>query len=299
MKKMLNFNEITEEEMIKIALECDIPLLLKSKSEEVIYSYIKKLDKNFFNLDLNVEKNFSEQILNIFKICENNSKKNYILYLNNILNAKSEQQAELYNLILRKNHDENKQYLKNCKIVAGFKNDQNSIDELTNDLANLFVTVDLDNIKFMWIDWANENNIHPIIYTFLAYKSEINEDLLCNNENFKKCEIASKMLYVCEKPQIVRSIFNKEIADEFIDFCKKITDVMSIEIFKKIDNYDQSLQPEDKYVFIAAIILGIHGKEYDYFEYINDRFDKNGNIIFNELLKLKNKKNSEDRLKNK
>lgn len=90
MKKMLNFNEITEEEMIKIALECDIPLLLKSKSEEVIYSYIKKLDKNFFNLDLNVEKNFSEQILNIFKICENNSEKNYILYLNNILNAKSE-----------------------------------------------------------------------------------------------------------------------------------------------------------------------------------------------------------------
>lgn len=107
------------------------------------------------------------------------------------------------------------------------------------------------------------------------------------------------MLYVCEKSQIVRAIFDKEIADEFIDFCKKITDVMSIEFFKKIDNYDLSLHHKYKCAFIAVIILHILKEEHDNSEYTNNRFDKNGNIIFNELLKLKNKKNSEDRLKNK
>ena len=93
--------------------------------------------------------------------------------------------------------------------------------------------------------------------------------------------------------------FDKSNADKFINFCKKIAKVIFNEYFKKIDNYNLSLHHKYKCAFIAVIILHILKEEHDNSEYTNNRFDKNGNIIFNELLKLKNKKNSEDRLKNK
>lgn len=77
---------------------------------------------------------------------------------------------------------------------------------------------------------------------------------------------------------------------------QKNAKVIFNEYFKKIDNYNLS---KYKCAFIAGIILHILKEEHDNSEYTNNRFDKNGNIIFNELLKLKNKKNSQDRLKNK
>ena len=106
------------------------------------------------------------------------------------------------------------------------------------------------------------------------------------------------MSYVCEKSQIVYTILIKQMQINLLIFAKNAK-VMFNEYFKKIDNYNLSLHHKYKCEFIAVIILHILKEEHDTSEYTNNRFDKNGNIIFNELLKLKNKKNSEDRLKNK
>ena len=106
------------------------------------------------------------------------------------------------------------------------------------------------------------------------------------------------MSYVCEKSQIVYTILIKQMQINLLIFAKNAK-VMFNEYFKKIDNYNLSLHHKYKCAFIAVIILHILKEEHDNSEYTNNRFDKNENIIFNELLKLKNKKNSEDRLKNK
>ena len=76
-----------------------------------------------------------------------------------------------------------------------------------------------------WLKWASENNIHPAIYSYMAYKngevlrSEYNGEK--PNADPRKWEMASKMLYKTNKPEMLRALIGEEITKEFVAFCNQ------------------------------------------------------------------------------
>lgn len=116
--------------------------------------------------------------------------------------------------------------------------DSLAANQLAEPLFNRFVHVYIETTLEKWLLWASENNIHPAIYGYIAYKK--GEVLRTNyngetpNADPRKWEMASKMLYATKKPEMLRGLIGEEITKEFCSFCNQ--KVITLEDVLK-DNY--------------------------------------------------------------
>ena len=96
---------------------------------------------------------------------------------------------------------------------------------MAEPLFNRFAHVYIKTTPEKWLKWASENNIHPLIYGFIAYQKEAvlrtEYNGITPNADPRKWEMASHMLYKTNNPHMLRSLIGEETTDKFINFCNQ------------------------------------------------------------------------------
>ena len=137
--------------------------------------------------------------------------------------------------------------------------DSLAANQLAEPLFNRFAHVYIETTVEKWLKWANENNIHPAIFAFIAYTRE--KALRSKytgerpNSDPRKWEMASKILYKTRSAKMLRALIGEDLTNQFIVFCNQR--VISLE--DVIDgNYKEeeveSLNTAERYATTIALL---------------------------------------------
>ena len=242
----LEETEVSEEEIIKGAIEADLAVFLHGRSSEGKSARVKAIDPDCVTVYL---RNATPESLNgksvydpntgtlkdikptwlqkLEERCEREPDKNHIVFFDEITNALPSIQGMAFNIILDKEVNGIWKLPSNARIVAAGNemSDSLSANQLSEPLFNRFVHVYIETTLPKWLLWASENDIHPAIYAFLAttqgatLRTPFTGDK--PNADPRKWEMASKLLYKTNNPHMLRGLLGKEVTKEFIKFCKK------------------------------------------------------------------------------
>ena len=89
-------------------------------------------------------------------------------------------------------------------------------NQLAEPLFNRFAHVYIKTTIESWLQWACENNIHPAIYAYIAYKngevlrSQYNGET--PNADPRKWEMASRVLYSAKQPEMLRALIGEDLS---------------------------------------------------------------------------------------
>ena len=254
----LDFNKITEEEIIKEAINNNIPVFIHGNNNDGKLSRVKQLDPNCIIVylptatveSLNGTNNFFQKYGEMVNIpptwytkmkekCENEPDKLHIIVFDKLTNTNLEIQ-NIVNKIMFDNEENGTWKLPyNARIVATGNNTEKLPEELFNRFAHVYLEATTEN----WLKWARaykKNNIkleykeieekiiHPYIYAYISYKSKSDKNILRKEYNGtkptadpKKWEIASKVLYETKKPEMLRALIGEDLTKDFISFCQQ------------------------------------------------------------------------------
>ena len=237
-------DKVSEEEIINCAIESDLPVFLHGPSSEGKSARIKAIDPKCVTLYLS---NTSPESLNGKSVynsetgemidvkpswlkklearCEEDPDNIHIVFFDEITNALPSIQGMAFNIILNKEVNGIWELPKNARIAAAGNemNDSLSAHQLSEPLYNRFVHVYIKTTTEGWLKWASDNDIHPAIYAYIAYKNGTTLRTPFTGEkpnaDPRKWEMASKMLYKTNKPEALRGLIGEEVTKEFIAFC--------------------------------------------------------------------------------
>lgn len=136
--------------------------------------------------------------------------------------------------------------------------DSLAANQLAEPLFNRFAHVYINTTTESWLKWASENNIHPAIYSYIAYRNgetlRSKYDVEKPNADPRKWEMASKVLYKIGNPEMLRALVGEDITREFVEFCKQevitLEDVIDGNYFEK---EIESLNTAEKYATIMGL----------------------------------------------
>ena len=242
----LNFNEVSEEDIIKGSLDSGLSVFLHGQSSEGKSSRVKAIDPDCeiiylgsTTLDMFVGKSIYNAntgkadvikpywLERLEEKCEKEPERIHIVFLDELTNAFPSVQSYAYNLVLDKKLNGMWQLPENARIVAAGNDMEDSIaaHQMPEPLFNRFVHVYIKTSVRSWLKWASDNNIHPAIYGFIAYKKDeslrTKYDGVKPNADPRKWEMASKMLYATGSPEMLRGLVGEDVTREFIQFCKQ------------------------------------------------------------------------------
>ena len=203
-----SFIEVSEEDIIKGAVQSNISVFLHGRSSEGKSARVKQLDpdceilymRNATPDSLNgksVYNSNSEEMIDIaptwyssvLKKCEQEPNKLHIVFFDELTNALPSIQGMAFNIILDGEVNGKWKLPKNSRIVAAGNdlNDSLAANQLAEPLFNRFAHVYINTTINSWLKWATtpkENyerldfndvqlptKIHPSIYAFIAYKA--------------------------------------------------------------------------------------------------------------------------------
>ena len=240
----LDKRKVTEEEIINCAIESDLPVFLHGPSSEGKSARIKAIDPKCVTLYLS---NTSPESLNGKSVynsetgemidvkpswlkklearCEEDPDNIHIVFFDELTNALPSIQGMAFNIILNKEVNGIWELPKNARIAAAGNemNDSLSAYELSEPLYNRFVHVYIKTTTEGWLKWASDNDIHPAIYAYIAYKkgTTLRTPFTGEKPNAdpRKWEMASKMLYKTKRPEALRGLIGEELTKEFVAFC--------------------------------------------------------------------------------
>ena len=274
-----DFSKASEEDIIKGAIESNISVFLHGPSSEGKSARVKQIDpdciiiylRNATPESLNGKSVYNSEKGEMIDIkpswlkkleekCQNKPNKLHIVFFDEITNALPSIQGIAFNIVLDKEVNGIWKLPENARIVAAGNEMKDSLsanqlaEPLFNRFAHVYIKTTLDN----WLKWASENNIHPAIYSYIAYKK--GETLRSKydgekpNADPRKWEMASNMLYKTERPEMLRSLVGEDITREFIRFCNQrvitLEDVLN-------DNYTdediESLNTSERYATVMTL----------------------------------------------
>ena len=306
-KYNLSFDFVSEEEIIRGCIEADIPVFLHGKSSEGKSARVKQIDDDLTIIYL---RNSSPETLNGKSVynaetgemidikptwlkkleskCEREKDKLHILFFDEITNALPSIQGIAFNIVLDKEVNGIWKLPSNVRIVASGNevNDSLSANHLAEPLFNRFAHVYIETKVDKWLEWANENNIHPAIYAFIAYKK--NEALRSKydgekpNADPRKWEMASKMLYKTKNPEMLRSLIGRDITREFVAFCNQSVITLNDVLSGNYSEDDLNLNSSEKYSTIIGL-LGVSKEDYCIVREFISSFGLEFVAIFNSL----------------
>ena len=240
------FKEVSEEDIIRGAIESDVAVFLHGASSEGKSSRVKQIDPTceiiyLYNAspDSLIGKSvYNQQTGEMIDIkpswlrkleekCEKEPDKYHIVFFDEINNALPSVQGIAFNIILDKEVNGKWKLPKNARIVAAGNEMQDSLaaNQLAEPLFNRFAHVYIKTTTEGWLKWAKDNNIHPAIRSFVAYKNgkvlRSKYDGQKPNADPRKWEMASKMLYATGQPEMLRALVGSEITREFVEFCNQ------------------------------------------------------------------------------
>ena len=208
--------------------------------------------------------------------CESEPDKLHILFLDEITNAVPSIQSMAFNIVLNKEVNGKWKLPENARIVAAGNEYEESMaaNEMVEPLFNRFAHVYINTTVESWLKWASTPvetyerlsykedsvpmKIHPSIYAYIAYKSSKGEDVLRTpydgkmpNADPRKWEMASKVLYKTNNPEMLKALIGKDMTEDFIDFTKRC--VITEEVVMN-DSYI-NIQMDSKDKFNTAVVL--------------------------------------------
>lgn len=211
----LNFDQVTEEEIIKGALESNVAVFLHGRSSEGKSARVKQFDpdceiiylRNATPESLNGKSVFNQAtgemidvpptwFQKISKKCEAEKDKLHIVFFDEITNTLPSIQGMAFNIVLDGEVNGIWKLPENCRIVAAGNdlNDSLAANTMAEPLFNRFAHVYIKTTVDGWLKWAStkktsyerldytkkeeELTIHPAIYAYIAYKSYSGQDVL-------------------------------------------------------------------------------------------------------------------------
>ena len=242
----LSFNKVSEEDIIKGAIESGVAVFLHGPSSEGKSARVKEIDptceiiylRNATPDSLNGKSVYNSETGEMIDVpptwlkklqakCAEEPNRLHILFFDEITNALPSIQGIAFNIVLDKEVNGIWKLPENARIVAAGNDMKDSLaaNQLAEPLFNRFAHVYIKTTTESWLKWASEHNIHPAIYSYIAYKN--GETLRSKydgerpNADPRKWEMASKMLYATESPEMLRALVGNDITREFIEFCKQ------------------------------------------------------------------------------
>lgn len=253
----LKFGQVSEEEIIKGAIESGIAVFLHGPSSEGKSARVKQIDpdcviiylRNATPESLNGKSVYNQATGEMIDVkpswlkkleekCEKEPDRFHIVFLDEITNALPSIQGIAFNIVLDREVNGIWKLPDNARIVAAGNDMKDSL--AANQLAEPFAHVYIKTTAESWLKWASEHNIHPAIYSYIAYKKgealRSKYDGEKPNADPRKWEMASKMLYATGSPEMLRALVGEDITREFVQFCNQqvitLDDVIN-------DNYTQ------------------------------------------------------------
>ena len=286
-----SFERVTEEDIIRGAIESGVAVFLHGASSEGKSSRIKQIDpdcvilylRNATPESLNGKSVYNSETGEMIDIkptwlkkleerCEKETDKLHILFLDEITNALPSIQGMAFNIVLDREVNGMWELPKNARIVAAGNDMKDSLaaNQLAEPLFNRFVHVYIKTKVDSWLKWASENKIHPSIYAYIAYKGSKSLRTPYNGEkpnaDPRKWEMASKMLYATGKPEMLRGVIGKELTTEFCQFCKQKVITIKDVIEGKYTERDLEMDTGEKY----ATIVGLSGAKEEEYEQVRE-----------------------------
>ena len=242
----LSFNKVSEEDIIKGAIESGVAVFLHGPSSEGKSARVKQIDptceiiylRNATPDSLNGKSVYNSETGEMIDVpptwlkklqtkCAEEPNRLHILFFDEITNALPSIQGIAFNIVLDREVNGIWKLPDNARIVAAGNDMKDSLaaNQLAEPLFNRFAHVYIKTTTESWLKWASEHNIHPAIYSYIAYKN--GETLRSKydgekpNADPRKWEMASKMLYATGSPEMLRALVGNDITREFIEFCKQ------------------------------------------------------------------------------
>lgn len=184
---------------------------------------------------------------NIVSRAEKEKDKIHLVFFDELSNALPSIQGMAFNIILDREVNGKWKLPDNVRVVAAGNEMSDSVvaNELSEPLYNRFGHVYLETEINEWLRWAvkandvgekidytenkEEQKIHPAIISYIAFHSQIEDDMLRTeytgdmpNADPRKWEMASKILYKTNKPEMLEPLVGREVKDDFVKFCKII-----------------------------------------------------------------------------
>ena len=232
---------------------------VKQFDEDATIIYLRNSSMESFNGKSVYNSNTGEMIdvmpswlKKVYEKCEIEPNKLHIVFFDEINNASNVIQGMAFNVVLNKEVNGIWKLPENARIVAAGNETKDSLsaEELSEPLFNRFAHVYINTTTEDWLKWASTPNesyerldntkviseykIHPSIYAYISYKSYMKKPVLRTkyngvtpNADPRKWEMASKVLYATGKPDMLRSLVGKELANDFMEFTKK--EVITVE----------------------------------------------------------------------
>ena len=201
-----NYDEVSEEEIIRGMIESNISVFLHGKSSEGKSARIKELDpdceiiymRNATPDSLNGKSVYNQATgemidiapswyLKLKEKCENEPNKIHLVFFDELTNALPSIQGMAFNIILDKEINGKWKLPDNARIVAAGNDLDDSLaaNEMAEPLFNRFAHVYIETNVENWLQWAitpvtdyerldykkepEQDKIHPAIYAFIAY----------------------------------------------------------------------------------------------------------------------------------
>lgn len=269
----LSFDNVSEEDIIKGAIESGVAVFLHGPSSEGKSARVKQIDptceiiylRNASPESLNGKSVYNASTGEMIDVkpswlkkleakCEQEPERLHVLFLDEITNALPSIQGIAFNIVLDREVNGIWKLPENARIVAAGNDMKDSLaaNQLAEPLFNRFAHVYIKTTTESWLKWASEHNIHPAIYAYIAYKngqtlrSEYNGEY--PNADPRKWEMASKMLYKTQKPKMLRALVGEDITNEFVRFCNQRVITLDDVLNKNYDELEiASLNTAERY----------------------------------------------------
>lgn len=240
------FGQVSEEEIIKGAIESGVAVFLHGPSSEGKSARVKQIDptceiiylRNATPESLNGKSVYNQATGEMIDVkptwlkkleekCEKEPDRFHIVFLDEITNALPSIQGIAFNIVLDREVNGIWKLPENARIVAAGNDMKDSLaaNKLAEPLFNRFAHVYIKTTTESWLKWASEHNIHPAICSYIAYKKgktlRSKYDGEKPNADPRKWEMASKMLYATGSPEMLRALVGEDITREFVQFCNQ------------------------------------------------------------------------------
>jgi hypothetical protein len=287
-----NFDRVSEEDIIKGAVESGVSVFLHGLSSDGKSARVKQIDKDAVIIYL---RNASPDSLNGKSIvgpdgklidiaptwyqklkakCEAEPNKIHILFFDEITNATPNIQGMAYNIVLDKEVNGLWKLPDNARIVAAGNdyNDSLAANQLAEPLFNRFAHVYIKTSAEDWLEWAikadleptkldykeeKHPKIHPSIFAFIsarrekALRTEYTGDK--PNADPRKWELASKILYRTQKPEMLRALIGEEVTRDFVHFCSQKTITLQDVINDNYIKEELEMRMDEKWATIIEL----------------------------------------------
>ena len=272
-------DDVSEEDIIEGSIESDIPVFLHGPSSEGKSARVLEIDRDATIIYLanenpdtiNGKSVYNEKnnemidikpswLVKLEEKCKDG--KQHILFFDEITNTFPRVQGIVFNIILNKEVNGKWKLPDNARIVAAGNEMEDSLsaNELSEPLFNRFSHVYIKTTTESWLKWASVHNIHPAIYSFIAYKNgsvlRSRYDGKKVNADPRKWEMASKMLYKTNNPAMLRSLVGEDITKEFLAFCASRVITLEDVLTDNYSNEDiESLNTAEKYATVMGLSM--------------------------------------------